>query len=154
MPASATATFELGRELVAQALPVARGAGLVFWEAEEARELASIERAGGRLDLAEMHGRDSLERNYRIRSRTGVIVSLVALAFTARTAADVERAGLLWGAVEAEERRAPSAWPSDRELWEARICADAGSEFERGRRAGSLLSLDEAVQLALGDIDA
>ena len=29
-----------------------------------------------------------------------------------------------------------------------------GSEFERGRRAGSLLSLDEAVQLALGDIDA
>ena len=77
LPASATATSKLGRELVAQALSVARGAGLVFWEAEEARELASIERAAGRLDLAEMHGRDSLERNYRIRSRTGVIVSLV-----------------------------------------------------------------------------
>jgi hypothetical protein len=33
----------------------------------------------------------------------------------------------------------------------ARISADAGPEFERARRAGSVLSLDEAIALALGE---
>ncbi len=139
----------LARELIGQALTVARAAGLAFWEAEEALRLALIERDAGRLDIAESHVRDSLELYRRIHYRIGVIAALGTLATTARAAGDVERAGLLWGAVEAEERRAPIRWTVDREGWEALVSADAGPEFERARRAGSVLSLDEAVALAL-----
>ena len=96
-----------------------------------------------------MHARDSLERSRQIGHRKGVIGALATLAWIARTAGDIERAGLLWGALEAEERRAPIPWALDREAWEARVSADAGPEFERARRAGSVLSLDEAVTLAL-----
>jgi tetratricopeptide (TPR) repeat protein len=50
----------LARELAGQALTVARAAGLAFWEAEEASELASYERPAGLLDIAEMQACDSL----------------------------------------------------------------------------------------------
>ena len=142
----------LARDLVGQALAVARQAGLAFWEAEEARELAAIERRAGRLDVAEMHVRDSLQRNCHIRHRAGVIGALATMALIARTAGDVERAGLLWGACEAEERRAPTMWALDSAYWEARV-ADSGPEFERARRAGSVLTLDEAVVYALDSDD-
>ncbi len=142
----------LARDLVGQALAVARQAGLAFWEAEEARELAAIERRAGRLDVAEMHVRDSLQRNCHIRHRAGVIGALATMALIARTAGDVERAGLLWGACEAEERRAPTMWALDSAYWEARV-ADSGPEFERARRAGSVLTLDEAVGYALDSDD-
>ena len=139
--------------MVGQALTVARAAGLAFWEAEEANELAGYERAAGRLDIAEMHARDALERSRQIRHRKGVIGAFGRLATIARTAGDIERAGLLWGALEAEERRAPILWAMDREAWEVRVSADAGPEFERARRAGSVLSLDEAVALALDSVE-
>ena len=132
---------------------MARAAGLAFWEAEESNELAGHERAAGLLDIAEMHARDSLERSRQIRHRKGVIGAFAMLATIARTAGDIERAGLLWGALEAEERRAPITWAMDREAWEIRVSADAGPEFERARRAGSVLSLDEAVALALHSVE-
>jgi len=143
----------LARELIGQALTVARAAGLAFWEAEEAFRLAYIEREAGRLDIAESLVRDSLGLYRRIGYRMGVIAALGWLATTARAAGDVERAGLLLGAVEAEERRAPIGWTLDREGWEARVSADAGPEFERARRAGAVLSLDEAVALALNSVE-
>ena len=139
--------LELARELVGQALNVARAAGLAFWEAEEARMLAGIERAAGRLDIAEAHAGDSLERSSEIRHRTAVILALASLAWIARAAGRDERAGLLWGAVDAEVRRAPIA--GDPGAWETAGSADAGPVFERARRAGSVLSLDEAVAYAL-----
>jgi len=132
---------------------VARAAGLAFWEAEEASELARIERAAGRLDIAETHARDSLERSSQIRHRVGVVGALATLATIARAAGEIERAGLLWGALEAEERRAPATWAIDREAWEALVSADAGPEFERARRTGSVLNFDEAVALALKSVE-
>ena len=140
--------LELARELVGQALSVARAAGLAFWEAEEARVLAGIERAAGRLDIAEVHARDSLERSREIGHRAAVIGALSSLAWIARAAERDERAGLLSGAVDAEVRRTPTAF--DLGAWEAAVSADAGPEFERARRAGSVLSLDEAIAYALG----
>ena len=116
----------LARELIGEALGVARAAGLAFWEAEEARELALIERAAGRPDLAETHARYSLQRSREIRHRKGVLGALATLARIARSAGDLERAGLLWGALEAEERRAPATWALDRE-------AMGGSRLRRCR---------------------
>ncbi len=78
---------------------------------------------------------------------------MYALALLARFAASSsqsERAGRLWGAIEAEEARAPvGAWEHQREEFAAPVLADGGPEFEAGRAAGRLLSLDEAVDDAL-----
>jgi hypothetical protein len=82
-----------------------------------------------------------------------VVSALATLATIARAAGEIERAGLLWGALEAEERRAPATWAIDREAWEALVSADAGPEFERARRTGSVLNLDEAVALALKSVE-
>ena len=89
---------------------MARAAGLAFWEAEEARVLAGIERAAGRLDIAEVHARDSLERSREIRHRTAVIGALALAGVDRPCRWGDERAGLLWGAVDAEVRRAPMPW--------------------------------------------
>jgi predicted ATPase/class 3 adenylate cyclase len=145
--------LELARELIGEALIVARDGGLAFWEAEEALRLASIDRDAGRLDIAESLARDSLELYGRIRHRAGEVGALGSLAAIARVAGDVERAGMLWGALEAEERRAPLPWALDREAWATRVAGDGGPEFERARRAGSVLSFDEAVVLALDPVE-
>jgi hypothetical protein len=88
----------------------------------------------------------------------------LALARLAQTAADGgrrERAGRLWGAIEAEQQRAPiAAWHSTFELVypfdehnrrsPVPMLADADADFDRGRSAGHELNLDEAVAEALG----
>ena len=61
-----------------------------------------------------------------------------------------ERAGQLWGAVEAEEQRgAIGHWENEREQHERRVLAHADPTLEAGREAGRLLSLEDAVSLAL-----
>ena len=61
-----------------------------------------------------------------------------------------EHAGLLWGSIEEADAVAPlGGWRRHRQECEAWISAGAGSEFERGRAAGSELTLDAAVALAL-----
>ena len=63
---------------------------------------------------------------------------------------NAERAGELWGAVEAEEQRgAIGHWENEREQHERMVLAHADAELEAGREAGRLLSLEDAVELAL-----
>jgi hypothetical protein len=60
-------------------------------------------------------------------------------------------AGLLWGAVEAEETRAPvGQWETEREDYAERITAESGDELERGRVKGRGLSFEAAIEEALG----
>ncbi len=49
--------------------------------------------------------------------------------------------------------RSPIAWAMDREAWDVQVSADGGQDFERAWRAGSSLSLDEAVALALDSVE-
>ena len=63
---------------------------------------------------------------------------------------NAERAGELWGAVEAEEQRgAIGQWENEREQYERMVFAHADAELEAGREAGRLLSLEDAVERAL-----
>ena len=76
-----------------------------------------------------------------------------ALAFLARAAADggdVDRAGRLWGAIEAEDARAPiPGWRFERDRTGPFVFAHAGPELDAALAAGRELSLDDAVDLAL-----
>ena len=77
---------------------------------------------------------------------------LALLAAVAAEAGEKERAGLCWGAIEAEERRgAIGQWENEREQYERKVFAHADAELEagRGREAGRQLSLEDAVERAL-----
>jgi len=62
----------------------------------------------------------------------------------------LELAGQIWGAIEAEERRAPlGQWDQHRGEYAEPLLARATPEFERGREQGRRLSLAAAIELAL-----
>jgi len=79
------------------------------------------------------------------------------LARTALNKGHTERAGRLWGAVEAEEKRAPPGWwlltrPHERynrEPYISPLLASHDPQFERGRAEGQQLSLDQAISYAV-----
>jgi hypothetical protein len=75
------------------------------------------------------------------------------LALGARIAAfrdEAERAGTLWGAVEAVAEREPKSTTEQAllEYW-PHVERVGGPDFERGRARGRALSLEEAVEYAL-----
>ena len=79
------------------------------------------------------------------------VYALALLARLAGAAGQAERAGRLWGAIEAEEARGPVGyWEGDRERIASTVVISS-TEFESARSAGRSLSLDEAVAYALGD---
>jgi hypothetical protein len=59
------------------------------------------------------------------------------------------------GGIEAEETRGPvgRGWEAQRGEYASHLDSVAGPEFEQGRREGSTLSLDEAVEYALGSLN-
>jgi hypothetical protein len=72
----------------------------------------------------------------------------------ARDTGQIERAGVLWGAVEAGEAARPGiVWAIDRVPWEAAVVAGTDREFDSARERGHALALDEAVQYALAPRD-
>jgi hypothetical protein len=81
-----------------------------------------------------------------------IVFALARLARIAAEKGQDERAGRLWGAVEAEEEGgALGAWYDQRERFAPAILAHAGPEFERARAEGRLLALETAVHEALND---
>ena len=74
------------------------------------------------------------------------------LASTATRRGDPSRAGLLWGAVEAEEARSPlGAWESYRDEFAARAVS-ADERFADARAEGRKLTLDAAAEHALASL--
>jgi hypothetical protein len=63
---------------------------------------------------------------------------------------DVGRAGRFWGAVEAEEARAPvGQWEDERETYAERVLGGGGPQLEHSRVEGRGLSFERAVDEAL-----
>ena len=82
--------------------------------------------------------------------RQSIVFALALLARFATETGQVERAGRLWGAIEAEADRAPVGyWERHRDEFAALVVHES-PEFEQAREVGSRLSLDEAVAYALG----
>ena len=77
-----------------------------------------------------------------------MVVSVAQFAWIASARGDQARAGRLWGAVEAEERRAPvGQWEGEREKYLAPVLG--GRDLEPFRSQGRGLSLAAAVKEAL-----
>jgi tetratricopeptide (TPR) repeat protein len=145
---------ELARELAEKSRALASEAGFLWWELVMLYVLCEWSFELERADEAERVGREALEVAHRIGDRQYGVYLLALLARSAAEDGRLERAGLLWGAVEAEEQRAPvGQWEGEREAYAARVLAHTGSEFEPAREQGRRLSMGEAVDVALGSVD-
>jgi predicted ATPase len=141
---------ERGRALVEQSLELAREVGFRWWEASKLADLAESLLGTGGVEEAEPLAREALALWRELDDRFGRVFGLALLAWVAAERSNPERAGMAWGAIEAEEDRGPiGAWEQWRENYLSRLSPVAGPQFERACAAGHALSLDEAVEYAL-----
>ena len=82
--------------------------------------------------------------------RQSIIFALSLLAWQASASGDVDRAGRIWGGVEAEVARAGPVGQWDLEQDEFRdLLVIDGDPFREAFAVGRSLSLEEVVELAL-----
>jgi len=138
--------------ILLRAAELAEDVGFAWWHAGILQNLAAFGTELGRLDDAERWAQQSLEIARSIEARHRVVEALAELAAIARRRGDLVRAGLLWGAVEADEARAPigviGGWERYREEFAARVVSNEDA-FEAARVEGRKLTLDAAVEQAL-----
>jgi predicted ATPase len=142
----------LGRRLVEKNIEEAREIGFMWWVAGQQVALGFDSLASDDLDDAEQRATDSLRLNRGMADRGGSVTCIGLLAAVAARRGDPDRAGLLWGAVEAEEGNGPlgHGWETYwRPLAEPALSEAAGPSFESGRRRGLELSLADAEGVVL-----
>ena len=104
----------------------------------------------GRSGAAQEPLRDVLGISRSMGDRQHAVYGLALLAWLAVETGELEQAGRLWGAVEAEAERAPvGQWEAERDEYAGFVVRDDPA-FERGRLAGPRLTFDQAVAEALG----
>jgi non-specific serine/threonine protein kinase len=140
----------VGLELMAESAGLAGEAGFGWWRAGMLGKLSDCWFEQGRAETAETYAREALSLSYDFGDRLRIVRGLARLARVAAGDGRQERAGRLWGAVEAEELLgAIGAWENERERYERAVLSHAGSALELGRAQGRRLPLDEAVAAAL-----
>jgi tetratricopeptide (TPR) repeat protein len=100
----------------------------------------------GRTEEAEATARAALALDRRIGDWEAVAYRLAMLAAFAASRGFPERAGRLWGVVEAWAQQEPrESWELIRDRFEPRLASAGGDEFKEGRAIGLRLPLEEAV---------
>jgi predicted ATPase len=146
---------ERALELYDQGLALSRETGFTWWEKNVLLSQSLTYFELGRAAEAETCARGSLALARDMNDRIGMVDGLAFLARAAADLGDVERAGRLWGAIEAEVERAPVAgWDFERDRTAPFILAHSGPRLDEATGAGRRLSLDEAVELGLAASDA
>jgi predicted ATPase/class 3 adenylate cyclase len=113
-------------------------------------ESSDLAREQDQMQKAEDSARKALRVAESLSDRRGMIYAVATLAQFFTAGGQLERSGLLWGALEAEAERAPvGAWERVR-VEAAETIIREEPEFARGREEGRGLSFDDVVQYALG----
>jgi predicted ATPase/class 3 adenylate cyclase len=137
-------------ELYRQGAERAYEVGFLWWEGGARLNLGDAAIESGRLEEAEESIRAGVAVMRRVGDRQNLVYGLALLARVAWDREQLARAGLLWGAVEAEEQRGQiGQWEADRHEIADVVLSRSDPDFERSREEGSGLSLDEAVERAL-----
>jgi predicted ATPase/class 3 adenylate cyclase len=150
--------LQRGLELLRESCKNAEQAGFRWWQAGMLANVGEVLLELGRLDEAVANVRQALRFTHAMHDRRGVVYELRLLAEIIGRTGDVHVAGVLFGAIEGEEARAPvGPWlfgslaggqglrPLPSEL------DHTDPELERGREEGRGLELDAAVAVALED---
>jgi predicted ATPase/class 3 adenylate cyclase len=142
---------ERALELLRESSELADSVGFRWWHSGMLATMAQIQLELGTLDEAKTSARKALAQSHAMHDRRGVVYELGLLAEIDASAGDARLAGVLIGATEAENERAPvGPWlhgsPKPSALLES-----VDPEFARGRDEGRRLELDAAIAVALGD---
>jgi predicted ATPase len=150
--AYADGEHERALELLERSAAIAEGSGFSWWHCITLLQLAMWRLRLGGLDEAETRARAALGLAHRMADRQHVVYALALLSRIAAAAQRSERAGRLWGALEAEETRGRiGQWEEDRQRFAAAAAVPPGPEYDRALDEGRRLSLEEAVDEALRD---
>lgn len=136
-------------ELKAKSAEIAGRIGFSWLQAISLFHVAEYALRLGRPEAAEVPGLQALQLAVSIGDRQWKAYGVTLLAWLAADNEMCERAGRLWGALEAESERSPiGQWELERdEIGTHVICDDPA--FERGRVDGRKLAFDQAVEEAL-----
>jgi len=125
--------------------------GFTWMQASAVMSAADMADELGRTELAHQRAREALHLSRKCDDRQFTLFALALLARLAAKAGQADRAGRLWGAIETEESRGPvGQWESQRDELASNVLTPS-AEFEHGLSSGRSLSLEEAVEYALGE---
>jgi predicted ATPase/class 3 adenylate cyclase len=142
---------ELAMQLGQTGVELADAVGFDWWVGGLLARLGEWALELGRLAEAARFLRDAVAVSHRAGARMHRVYAFALLARVAAEAGETERAGLLWAAVELEERAGPiGQWEDERDAYATPVLAHAGVAFDRGLASGRELTLDELVPAALG----
>ncbi len=144
--------LEGATELTRRSAEMARGIRWAWWESGQLHELLMLALRRGDLDEAEREGRAALRLERDQENRLWALYTLAGLAQAALARGALERAGLLWGAVEGEAVQLPS-WQGEREKRGGELTYEEHPEFLTAWDRGRALDLWDAVAVALGEVD-
>ena len=131
---------EKGLELIARGAELAEESGFSWWRARTLRAMVDCTLELGRLEDAEHWLAESLEHCRRLGDSRGTMFTLARLARLEAEAGRQERAGLIWGAIEAEERRKIHGnWLQVRDDLAAPVMRFGGHDVRGGGGRGSAL---------------
>jgi predicted ATPase/class 3 adenylate cyclase len=141
---------ERALEMFEESLEIARSVGFTWWEEGTLAEIAETLLLSGRAGEAEPRAQASLRLCVIIGERQHAVAVLALLAWIAVEKGELERAGRLWGAIEAEEERGPiGQWERYRDEYAEHVLPHRSPELERGLAEGRRLSFEAGIAEAL-----
>jgi tetratricopeptide (TPR) repeat protein len=133
-------------ELLDESLRMANETGYSWWSCQMFLAVADLLLDLDQPEKARTRLIESIPLVRQIDSRYTAMEALARLALIAATTNQLERAGRLWGAVQAEEARAPTGiWQTERATYEDALPGYANEVFRAGEAAGRELSLAAAL---------
>jgi predicted ATPase/class 3 adenylate cyclase len=146
--------IEGGTDLYRRSADMAAEVHWHWWRAGVLSYLALLAVERDDLDGAERDGEEALRLVRRDEGVWGTFQPLTVLARAALARGHDRRAGLLWGAVEAENERTPNrVWQDRRAERAARLVGETDPAFVEGVAEGRQLDLWDAVAIALGELE-
>lgn len=140
---------ERALELLEESLRFAREGGYTWWTGQMLFAMAELLLDQGEPDRARARLVESIPILREIDDRNNTIEALALLAKIEAIAGRPGSAGRFWGAVQAEEARAPTGlWQATRATYEAALEPEADEMFRQAETAGRELSLAAALREA------
>jgi ATP/maltotriose-dependent transcriptional regulator MalT len=143
-----------GIALLRRSVDMAADARFEWWRSGQFANLAFAMLDSGDLDAADRDGREALRIMRTNENRLGVFLPLTAIARVALARGDVERAGTLWGALEAEHARTRHRiWEQRRPQRAGPLLSEGDPRFVAAVERGRELDLWDAVAMALDELE-
>jgi predicted ATPase len=150
----AEGNFDNALKLALEAASLAEKVGWTWWRIAGLESASQSLLSLNRPREAAEYARQCLLLAHPTGDRRSITTGLARLAAAAAANEDPERAGQLWGAIEAEaERGRIGQWEAEyRDKLAHELLHVAGPAFERGVAEGKALTLDQAIDFALSGI--